>query len=75
MREQSDTMQALGRAGRRAGYHLIQAVIEGLKAVEAVFEEVSKIGDKRGPRRPRSLHEPGSISNDRRTTSDSDPTN
>ncbi|HJQ90156.1 MAG TPA: hypothetical protein VE027_00915 [Acidimicrobiia bacterium] len=46
MREQSDTMQALGRAGRRAGYHLIQAVIEGLKAVEAVFEEVSKIGDK-----------------------------
>jgi hypothetical protein len=39
-------MQALGRAGRRAGYHLIQAVIEGLKAVEAVFEEVSRIGDK-----------------------------
>jgi hypothetical protein len=49
MREQSDTMQALGRAGRRAGYHLIQAVIEGLKAVEAVFEEVSKIGDKQDP--------------------------
>jgi len=49
MREQSDTMQALGRAGRRAGYHLIQAVIEGLKAVEAVFEEVSKIGDKQVP--------------------------
>jgi hypothetical protein len=49
MREQSDTMQALGRAGRRAGYHLIQAVIEGLKAVEAVFEEVSKIGDKQAP--------------------------
>lgn len=46
MREQSEAMQALGRAGRRAGYHLIQAVIEGLKAVEAVFEEVSKIGDK-----------------------------
>jgi len=49
MREQSDAMQALGRAGRRAGYHLIQAVIEGLKAVEAVFEEVIKIGDKEGP--------------------------
>ncbi len=42
-------MQALGRAGRRAGYHLIQAVIEGLKAVEAVFEEVSRIGDKEEP--------------------------
>ncbi len=49
MREQSDTMQALGRAGRRAGYHLIQAVIEGLKAVEAVFEEMSRIGDKDEP--------------------------
>jgi len=49
MREQSEAMQALGRAGRRAGYHLIQAVIEGLKAVEAVFEEVSRIGDKEAP--------------------------
>jgi hypothetical protein len=48
-------MQALGRAGRRAGYHLIQAVIEGLKAVEAVFEEVSKIGDKDVP----ETEEPG----------------
>lgn len=49
MREQSDAMAALGRAGRRAGYHLIQAVIEGLKAVEAVFEEMSRIGDKQEP--------------------------
>ncbi len=49
MREQSDAMQALGRAGRRAGYHLIQAVIEGLKAVEAVFEEMSRIGHKDEP--------------------------
>ena len=39
MREQSDAMQALGRAGRRAGYHLIQALIESLKAVEAVFHQ------------------------------------
>jgi hypothetical protein len=52
MREQSDAMQALGRAGRRAGYHLIQAVIEGLKAVEAVFEEMSRIGDKNEPETP-----------------------
>jgi hypothetical protein len=49
MSERSDAMQALGRAGRRAGYHLIQAVIEGLKAVEAVFEEMSRIGDKEEP--------------------------
>jgi hypothetical protein len=49
MSERSDAMQALGRAGRRAGYHLIQAVIEGLKAVEAVFEEMSTIGDREQP--------------------------
>lgn len=39
-------MQALGRAGRRAAYHLLQAVIEGLKAVEAVIEELGAIGDE-----------------------------
>jgi len=38
-------MQAFGRAGRRAVYHLLQALIEGLKAVEAVIEEVGRIGD------------------------------
>lgn len=39
-------MQALSRAGRRVVYHLLQAAIEGLKAVEAVIEEVGNIGDK-----------------------------
>lgn len=39
-------MQAFGRAGRRVIYHLLQAAIEGLKAVEAVIEEVGRIGDK-----------------------------
>ncbi len=39
-------MQALSRAGRRVVYHLLQAAIEGLKAVEAIIEEVGKIGDK-----------------------------
>ncbi len=38
-------MEVLGRAGRRAIYHLLQAVIEGLKAVEAVIEEVGTLGD------------------------------
>lgn len=46
MKDQSDAMQALGRAGRRVVYHLLQAAIEGLKAVEAVIEEVGNIGDK-----------------------------
>ncbi|MGH8871823.1 MAG: hypothetical protein ACRDWS_07610 [Acidimicrobiia bacterium] len=45
MKEQSEAMLAFGRAGRRAVYHLLQAVIEGLKAVEAVIEEVGRIGD------------------------------
>ena len=46
MRDQSEAMQAFGRAGRRAIYHLLQAAIEGLKAIEAVIEEVGSIGDK-----------------------------
>ncbi|HSJ83982.1 MAG TPA: hypothetical protein VLA91_09220 [Acidimicrobiia bacterium] len=45
MKEQSEAMEAFGRAGRRAVYHLLQALIEGLKAVEAVIEEVGRIGD------------------------------
>ncbi len=48
MKEQSEAMQALSRAGRRAAYHLLQAVIESLKAVEAVIEEVGRIGDEDG---------------------------
>ena len=45
MTEPSPTMTALGRAGRRALFHLIQAAIEGLKAVEAVIEEIGGIGE------------------------------
>lgn len=45
MKEQSDAVQALARAGRRVAYHLLQAAVEGLKAVEAVIEEVGSIGE------------------------------
>lgn len=45
MRDRSPTVAALGRAGRRVAFHMIQAVIEGLKAVEAVIEEIGGIGD------------------------------
>lgn len=44
MKESSPAVQAMGRAGRRAAYHLLQAVVEGLKAVEAVIEEIGGIG-------------------------------
>lgn len=43
MKEQSPTVAALSRASRRVAYHLVQATIEGLKAVEAVIEEVGTI--------------------------------
>jgi hypothetical protein len=46
MKEPSPAVSALGRAGRRAAYHLLQAVVEGLKAIEAVFEELGGIGDQ-----------------------------
>lgn len=46
MKEQSPTVAAMSRAGRRAAYHLLQAAVEGLKAVEAVIEEIGGIGDE-----------------------------
>ena len=39
-------MTALGRAGRRAAYHLLQAAVESLTALEAVIEELGAIGDE-----------------------------
>jgi hypothetical protein len=45
MSEPSPSLVALGRASRRVVYHLLQAAIEGLKAVEAVIEEMRSIGD------------------------------
>lgn len=41
--EQSHRRVALGRAGRRAGYHMLQAMVETLKAIEAVIEELGDI--------------------------------
>lgn len=46
MKDQSQTMAAVARAGRRAAYHLLQAAVEGLKAVEAVIEEIGGIGEE-----------------------------
>lgn len=38
-----ETAEALRRAGRRAVYHLLKAGVEGLKAVEAVVDELASI--------------------------------
>ena len=35
----------MSRAGRRAAFHLLQAAVESLKAVEAVIEEIGGIGE------------------------------
>lgn len=54
MKESSPTVAALGRAGRRVVFHMIQAGIEGLKAVEAVIEEIGALGDQSGENDPES---------------------
>lgn len=46
MRDQSPTIAALGRAGKRVVFHMIQAGIEGLKAIEAVIEEIGSIAER-----------------------------
>jgi hypothetical protein len=39
-----DLFETARRAGKRALIHLIQAAIEGVKAVEAVLDEVGQMG-------------------------------
>ena len=41
-------MVALKRAGTRAAFHLLKAGVEALKAVEAVIDELGKVGADRG---------------------------
>lgn len=56
----TDTTEALKRAARRAAFHLLRAGLEGVKALEAVVDELSKVGKvdgseegDRGPSRVR----------------------
>ena len=46
MKEQSSAAAAINRAGRRVVYHLLQAAVEGLKAVEAVIEEIGVLATR-----------------------------
>ena len=41
---ESETAAALRRAGKRALFHLIRAGVEGLKAIEAVVDELARVG-------------------------------
>lgn len=42
----STTTAALRRAARRALFHLLKAGIEGVKAVEAVIDELARAGEE-----------------------------
>lgn len=42
---ESATSAALRRAARRALFHLLRAGIEGVKAVEAVIDELARAGE------------------------------
>lgn len=46
MKEQSPAMAEAGRASRRAAYHLLQAVVESLKAIETVIEEIGAMSEE-----------------------------
>ena len=45
MRDRDQVLNALNRAGKRALIHMIQAAIEGVKAVEAVIDELGNMGN------------------------------
>jgi hypothetical protein len=45
MSPESETVAALRRAGRRFVFHLVRAAVEGLKAIEAVVDELARVAD------------------------------
>ncbi|MEX0667335.1 MAG: hypothetical protein WD313_03300 [Acidimicrobiia bacterium] len=51
MNGESETAAALRRAAKRALFHLMRAGVEGLKALEAVVDELAQVGKdpKDGP--------------------------
>lgn len=44
MSSESETVAALRRAGRRVAFHMVRAAVEGLKAIEAVVDELATVG-------------------------------
>ena len=41
---ESETVEALRRAGKRFAYHLAMAGVESLKAISAVLDELATVG-------------------------------
>ena len=52
MTGESETAAALRRAGKRALFHLMRAGVEGLKALEAVVDELAQVGKEKEDSRP-----------------------
>ncbi len=48
-----ETAEALKRAAGRVMYHLLRAAAEGLRAVEAVVEELGTVGKGSRPEEPK----------------------
>jgi hypothetical protein len=55
MSGESETVAALRRAGRRALFHLMRAGVEGLKALEAVIDELARVGKEPEPTESRKI--------------------
>ena len=54
---ESETLNAVKRAGSRVVYHMLRAGVESLKAVEALVDELGKVGkpqDAGGDEQPES---------------------
>ena len=49
---ESETINAVKRAGSRVVYHLLRAGVESLKAVEALVDELGKVGRQVDPPPP-----------------------
>ena len=45
---ESETLNAVKRAGSRVVYHMLRAGVESLKAVEALVDELGKVGKPEG---------------------------
>jgi hypothetical protein len=54
---ESETLDALRRAGKRVAYHLAMAGVEGLRAISAVLDELARVGkpEEPGPARPERI--------------------
>jgi hypothetical protein len=52
-----DLFETARRAGKRAAIHLIQAAIEGVKAVEAVIDEIANMGQNENNSDPKGRTE------------------